>query len=68
MAILIGLWHRVTISLLWVYLSLFLPKRCGTSRPQTEFQFTIQKRPMSGSVPGPIGTSLAKRPHFGVWE
>ena len=51
MTILIGLWHRLTISLLWVCLSLFL-------------HFTVQKRPMSGTVSGPSGASLAKRPHL----
>ena len=30
----------------------FPPKRGGKARPQTGFQFTIQKRPISGSVPG----------------
>ena len=28
----------------------FPPKRGGKARPQTGFQFTVQKRPMSGSV------------------
>ena len=61
MAILIGLWHRLT---LWVCLSLFFPKRGGKARPQTGFHFTVQKRPMSGSVPGTSGVSLPKRPHL----
>ena len=42
----------------------FPPKRGGKARPQTGFHFTVQKRPMSGSVPGPGGTSFAKRPHL----
>ena len=63
MSLLIGLWHRLTISLLWVYLSL-PPKRGSKARPQTVFHFTVQKRPMSGSLSGPSGISLAKRPHF----
>ena len=33
----------------------FLPKRGGKARPQTGFQFTVQKRPVSGSVPGTSG-------------
>ena len=36
----------------------FPPKRGGKARPQTGFQFTVQKRPMSGSVPGTSGASL----------
>ena len=42
----------------------FTPKRDGNSRPWTGFQFTVQKRPMSGSVPGTSGASLSKRPHL----
>ena len=42
----------------------FPPKRGGKARPLTGFHFTVQKRPMSGSVPGPNGASLCKRPHF----
>ena len=61
MAILIGLWHRL---LLWVCLSLFLLR--GVARPDHGhgFQFTVQKRPMSGSVPRTSGASLPKRPHL----
>ena len=39
-------------------------KRSGKARPWTGFQFTVQKRPMSGSVPGTSGASLPKRPHL----
>ena len=42
----------------------FPPKRGGKARPQTGFQFTVQKRPMSGSVPGTSGASLPKWPHL----
>ena len=42
----------------------FPPKRGGKARPQTGFQFTVQKRPLSGSVPGTSGASLPKRPHL----
>ena len=42
----------------------FPPKRGGKARPWTGFQFTVQKRPMSGSVPGTSGASLPKRPHL----
>ena len=42
----------------------FPPKRGGKARPQTGFQLTVQKRPMSGSVPGTSGVSLTKRPHL----
>ena len=42
----------------------FPPKRGGKARPQTGFQFTVQKRPMSGSVPGTSGASLPERPHL----
>ena len=37
----------------------FPPKRGGKARPQTGFQFTVQKRPMSGSVLGTSGASFA---------
>ena len=42
----------------------FPPKRGGKARPQTGFQFTVQKRPMSGSVPGTSGASLPKKPYL----
>ena len=42
----------------------FPSKRGGKARPQTGFHFTVQKRPMSGSVPGTSGASLPKRPHL----
>ena len=42
----------------------FPPKRGGKARPWAEFQFTVQKRPMSGSVPGTSGASLSKWPHL----
>ena len=42
----------------------FLPKRGGKARPQTGFQFTVHKRPMSGSVPGTSEASLPKQPHL----
>ena len=42
----------------------FPPKRVARPDHRTGFHFTVQKRPMSGSVPGPSGTSLAKRPHL----
>ena len=42
----------------------FPPKRAGKARPWAGFHFTVEKRPMSGSVPGPCGTYLAKRPHL----
>ena len=42
----------------------FPPTRCGKARPQTQFQFTIQKRSMSGTVPGTSRASLPKRPHL----
>ena len=42
----------------------FPPKRGGKARPWTGFQFTVQKRPMSGSVLGTSGASLPKRPHL----
>ena len=42
----------------------FPPKRGGKARPWTGFQFTVQKRPMSGPVPGTSGASLPKWPHL----
>ena len=60
MAVLTGLWHRLSSSLQWVCLKSFPPKRGGKTRPQTGFHFTVQKRP----VPGSSGPSLAKRPHL----
>ena len=42
----------------------FPPKRGGKARPWTGFQFTVQKRPMSGSVLGTSGASLPKQPHL----
>ena len=42
----------------------FPPKRGCKARPQTGFQFTVENRPMSGSVPGTSGTSLPKQPHL----
>ena len=42
----------------------FPPKRGGKVRPQTGFQFTVHKRPMSGSVLGTSGASLPKWPHL----
>ena len=42
----------------------FPPKRGGKARPQTGFQFTVHKRPMSGSVPGTNGASLPEWPHL----
>ena len=42
----------------------FPPKRGGKARTQTGFQFTVQKRPLSGSVLGTSGASLPKRPHL----
>ena len=42
----------------------FPPKRAGKARPQTGFHFTVQKRPLSGSVLGTSGASLPKRPHL----
>ena len=38
----------------------FPSKKGGKARPQTEFHFTVQKRPVSGSS----GPSLAKRHHL----
>ena len=42
----------------------FPPKRGGKARRQTGFQFTVQKRPLSGSVLGTSETSLPKRPRL----
>ena len=42
----------------------FPPKKVGKARPWTGFQFTVQKRPLSGSVLGTSGASLPKRPHL----
>ena len=42
----------------------FPPKRGGKARPWTEFQFTVQKRPMSGSVLGTSGAPLPKQPYL----
>ena len=39
-------------------------KRGGKARPWTGFHFTVQKRPLSRSVPGTSGASLPKRPHM----
>ena len=39
-------------------------QRAGKSRPWTRFHFTVQKRPLSGSVLGTSGASLPKRPHL----
>ena len=61
MTVWICLWYRL---ILWVFLSLFLLRGVIRPRPQTGFQFTVQKRPMSGSVLGTSGVSLSKRPHL----
>ena len=42
----------------------FPPKRGGKARPQTGFQFTVQKRPVSGSVLETSGAPLPKWPHL----
>ena len=42
----------------------FPPKRGGKARPRPGFQFTVHKRPMSGSVPGTSGVSLPKWLHL----
>ena len=42
----------------------FSPKGGCKVRPQTGFQLTVQKRPVSRSVPGPSETPLTKRPHM----
>ena len=60
MAILIGLWYRLTIGLLWVCLSLFLVR--GVARPDHGLGSISHYR--KGSVPGPSGASLVKRPHL----
>ena len=61
MAILTGLWQRLSNSLPWVCLSL-PSQRGGKARPQTGFHFMVQKR----SVPGSSGQPLAKRPHLEI--
>ena len=43
-------------------------KRGGKARPWTGFQFTVQKRLMSGSVPGTSRASLPKWPHLESWN
>ena len=66
MVVLIGLWHRLTISLLLVCLSLFLLR--GVARPDHGLgsisHYRREKRPLSGSVPGTSRASMAKRPHL----
>ena len=48
-----------------VGLSQFFPPKGGSkARPLTGFQVTVQKRPISGSVPGTSGAFLPKRPHL----
>ena len=42
----------------------FPPKWGGKAGPWTGFQFTVQKRPMSGSVLGTSGAPLPKQPHL----
>ena len=42
----------------------FLPKRGDKARPRTGFLFTVQKRPVSGSMLGASGASLPKWPHL----
>ena len=42
----------------------FPSKRGGNTRPKAGFHFPIQKRPVTGSVPGSGGVSLANRPHL----
>ena len=42
----------------------FPPRRGGKARPWTGFQFMVQKRPMSVSVPGTSWASLPKRHHL----
>ena len=42
----------------------FPHKRASKARPWAGFQFTVHKRPMSGSVLGTSGASLPKRPHL----
>ena len=42
----------------------FPPKRGGKGRPWTGFQFTVQKRHLSGSLAVTSGASLPKRPHL----
>ena len=64
MAILIGLWHRFTISLQWVYLSLFLLR--GEARPDHRQHSISQYRRdlCQGLCQGLNGTLLVKRPHL----
>ena len=59
MAILTGLWHRLSKSSMGLSQS-FLPQRDGKAMPWTRFHFTVQKRP----VPGSNGAFLAKRPYL----
>ena len=49
MAISTGLWHRLSNSLPWAFLSFFPSKRGGKVRPQPGFHFMVQKRPVPGS-------------------
>ena len=42
----------------------FPPKKGGKARTWTGFHFTVQKRPMSGSVSGTSGAFLPKRPQL----
>ena len=62
------LYGHINWSLAWAHsvgLSQSLPpRRGGKARQQTGFHFTVQKRPMSGSVSGISGASLPKRPHL----
>ena len=60
MAVLTGLWHRLSSSLLWVCLSLFLLRMVARPGHGLGSHFMMQKRP----VPGSSGASLAKRPHL----
>ena len=46
----------------------FPPKRGDKARPQAGFQFTVPKRPMSGSVQGTSGASLPKWPNLESWN
>ena len=59
MAIETGLWHRLSKSSIDLCQS-FSPKRGGKTRPQTGFNFSVQKRPVLESS----GASLDKRPHL----
>ena len=60
MAVLISLWHRLTLGLS----QSLPPKRDGKARPWTWFNFTVQKRPISGALPGTSWASLPKSPHL----